>query len=212
MSVVSKIEASGYVATETQIEALGAAAAEGRASHGTYGRVLLVAVQSVLGKPSKRKQQSQTEAIDHVHGKMFDAVSRGAALGQAIDAKELRARTSFAHSWASSMRTFVKGGGDVRSLAAGELTKRMLAPPKPSAPKSQTEVVMEAVAKVISVAKTMAEGDSADEARALLEQALTEIEHAVSDLEPIPAAARTHAGTPAWNYPPQSARTGVAAR
>lgn len=204
MSVVSKIEASGYVATEQQIEALGAAAAEGRASQGTYGRVLLVAVQAVLGKPSKRKQQSQAEAIDHVHAKMFEAISRGASLGQTLDAKELRARTSFAHSWASSMRTFVKGGGDVRTLAAAELTKRQLAPPKQSTKPSEVEQVMQSVQRIVSVAQAMAKADAADEARALLEQAATEIETAIASIEPVPAAARTHAGQPTWNYPPRA--------
>lgn len=115
------IEKAGYIASEEQIEGLARDVAIGRKADSTYLRVLVVAVQTAL----KGKRQRAVTALQTAHEKFYAAVLRGVGADD-ITPRERTRRATFARTATSTLRSFLKGGGEVRTLDVTLVTKAWL--------------------------------------------------------------------------------------
>jgi hypothetical protein len=152
-TIIEKLETAHYVATEQQIELLAAEQYNGstqaiRAS-GTYLRAIVAACQGKLGRKGRGRvnTQSQLAVLDAVHERFYPAVLRGVttpdiASDETLDKAESgrrmlerNARSAFARTSVSTLRTYVAAGGDMRALILAEVTKHALrtalSPPEP---------------------------------------------------------------------------------
>jgi hypothetical protein len=120
MNIIEKIAAANYRPTDGDVEALAFAASLGLSSKGTYLRVL--AAHVIDANPSKR---GQLAAVKRAHEHFYPIVLRGVG-GMSLDSKERERRGTFARTSTSTLRSFVKHGGDVRSLDLSTLTKSAL--------------------------------------------------------------------------------------
>lgn len=156
MSIAQKIIASHYVATEQQIETLAhdrySAFSLALSSDLTYLRVLLVEIQSKLGKRTRRMptKEAQTSLLDAAHDRFYPAVLRGITTPEIANepgldpalsssrARERNARSNFARTAKATLLHAIDGGLDLRSLDAATTTKTGLraavAPPEPEDP------------------------------------------------------------------------------
>lgn len=140
------IETNQYIATASDVEKLAhdiltadIAAIGGR---GTYLKALVGTTQAELGSPPRmRNVKSERLEGDSVveHLKAFEAVYKRfheavvkAAEGMELkgDSEVMRARTAFSRSAGSTLRGFIRGGNDVRALAAHKVIKSALATPR----------------------------------------------------------------------------------
>lgn len=125
MQIIEAIARNNYLATEAQVEALAATAQIGRAADSTYLRVLVAAVQSALGAPKRGRKPAQAPVIDREHERLYAAVLRGVG-PEDTDKAERSRRATFARTAASTLRGFVRSGGDVRALVVAEVGKSAL--------------------------------------------------------------------------------------
>lgn len=137
------IERKHYVAAPADIEHLAKSIfeADGAALSGrrTYLSALVGTLQNELGSPPRQRNGSASSLDDaelDVHLKTFEDVAKrfGDAVSKAAKAlnpsqAEFVSMTAFARSAASTLRSFIRARRDVRSLAAGKVTKAALAVP-----------------------------------------------------------------------------------
>lgn len=115
---MNTIERAGYTASEEQIEQLARDVAIGKRADSTYLRVLVAAVQSAL----KGKRQRALTALQAAHERFYAAVLRGVGADD-ISPKERTRRATFARTATSTLRSFAKTGGDIRTLDVATVTK-----------------------------------------------------------------------------------------
>jgi hypothetical protein len=147
MSLIENIAKSQFVATPAQVEQLAAQqhtnASLANLAGGTYLRVLIANTINAVGRKA-RKHPSITvlDALDKVHEELYAAVQRGVttmdmkSLDEAEQARELNRRCAFARTAKSTIRTYVRSGGDLWKLTIGEVSKQFLyrafQPPEPA--------------------------------------------------------------------------------
>lgn len=119
-NIVKTIEAANYRPTNEQLEQLAFTVTLGLSSRGTYLRVLAAAV--IDAKVTKR---GQIGALNKSHSTFYPAILKGVG-GMSLDAKERERRGTFARTSLSTLRSFVRHGGDVRALDLATLTKSSL--------------------------------------------------------------------------------------
>ena len=151
MDITSVLERKGYVATEHDVEQLAAGRFATSASldrtDNAYLRILAAALQAQFGAPGAGRKRRLTSAdttahlacLDDVHGRLYPHILKGVttpevAADESLELAEQRERmrlrnnrASFARSAASTLRTWISAGGDVRTLAVGEIMKSVLA-------------------------------------------------------------------------------------
>lgn len=120
MNVIDKIAAANYRPTDGDVEQLAFAASLGLSSKGTYLRVL--AARVIDANVTKR---GQLGALKAAHEHFYPLVLKGVG-GMSLDSKERERRGTFARTSTSTLRAFVKNGGDIRSLDLATLTKSAL--------------------------------------------------------------------------------------
>lgn len=167
------IESKKYICTPTDIEHLAVelftadvASAQGR---GTYLKALVGTLQAELGasprirstrggKLTEDERAEHLKAFEGIHLKFTEAVSKAArAAVDGITPKRLASMTGFARSSSSTLRSYIRAGKDVRSLAAGSVVKRTLAIPRGT--RRQTPAVMQRrVMQLQSDMSTVAKG------------------------------------------------------
>jgi hypothetical protein len=154
--IIQAIEKANYLATEADIEKLAAANFESsklqQYAHGAYFRILLAATQQalmgkVLLRPARGPQpeisdderKAHVEAFELVNSKIYAAVLRGSITPdvehkESLPVEEQRTRSlarnrrnNFARTAASTLRKFIKHGGDVRRLVVPTATKSAVA-------------------------------------------------------------------------------------
>lgn len=139
MDISKLIERNKWVATEAQIETLAAAHltadTQAQGVRGTYLKVLIVAVQSQIGATVRKGKVDQLGVLDKVHDKLYAAVLRGVTSADIADSETLdgderrsralarNARSNFARSSKAALVSYIKHGGDIRSLKAGDTSK-----------------------------------------------------------------------------------------
>lgn len=141
-TIISSIVKAHFAASDEQIEALAAQVVLGEQSDGTYLRVLIAHVQKRLGKPKRGKQPSQEPVLDTIHEALYPAVLRGVGPAD-LDNPERNRRATFARSAASTVRFYLRNGGDIRALDPAEVTKtglrRLAGPEQPVPTGTRTE-------------------------------------------------------------------------
>jgi len=146
MSLIDSIAKAAFVATPAQVEQLASQqhtnADLANLAGGTYLRVLIANTIYAVGRKS-RKHPTITvlDALDKVHEELYAAVQRGVttmdmrSLDEAAHAKELSRRCTFARTAKSTVRTYVRQGGDLWKLDISEVSKQFLynafRPPEP---------------------------------------------------------------------------------
>ena len=134
-NVLTTIEANGYAATDKQIEQLAHIAVDGTRAGGTYLRILVACTQADAGTPKRAKRAPTIEAtmaaFERTHTRLYGIVANAVAIPD--DARESNRRTIFARSAASTLRAWLRAGGDISQLDARTVTKASLRPPKSAA-------------------------------------------------------------------------------
>lgn len=178
MNIIDSIVKAHYVATEPQVEQLANHIMLGDASDATYLRVAVAHMQAVLGRPRRGKQPPQEPVLDTVHKKLYPAFLRGVG-PEDMDPKERDRRGIRARSNASTIRHFIRGGGDVRTLDVNTVTKgslrRAVAPPHVPAGTRAERAFLKAQDVMTRAAERMARTDP-DTARERLEAAIGALE------------------------------------
>lgn len=201
-TIIDKITAAHFVATEAQVEALAAQHWKDgdslRATDGTYLKVLIAACQAKLGRPGRGRRpaaESQLTVLDAVNGLLYAAVLRGVADSSiAVDpadspaaargkALERNRRSAFARTTASTVRAFVLGGGDLRGITLADVTKGALrAAVMPAEPPDKGgRQVSRAQSALIRAAIRLAKREPA-RARDLLEHAIEAMQFALDGI------------------------------
>lgn len=140
------IESKHFVANATDIQRLtesildgDAAATEGR---GTYMSALVGTIQHELGSPPRMRSATapklseedvaaHLKALRDVYTRFHEAVVRAVkARMTRYDAEYVRSKTRFSVSAASTVRSYIRAGNDIRALAASRVTKEGLATPR----------------------------------------------------------------------------------
>lgn len=225
VSLVERIIAAHYVATDAQVEALAqqryAAADTQDKTDGTYLRILVVACKAKLGNrgrpPSK---ESQLSVLDAENSRLYAAVLRGVvtpdvAFEEGLSpaesrdrARERNRRSAFARSAYSTLRSVIDAGGDFRAIDAESVSKAalraMLAPPEPT-DKGERQLgraettIMRALVRMarrdVVRARTFAEG-----LLTRLQEWLEQDTHDEAE-GPDPPRARTRVGVPMLHRP-----------
>ncbi len=153
-TLIERIEKAHYVVNLEQVEALAAQQhtnADLAARTGaTYLRALIATSLANLKKVRKPAATTVLAAVNKTHGELYPAVLRGVdtlelkTVEETEHNKELNRRGNFARSAASTVRAYVKAGGDLRSLDLAATSKgdlyRATQPPE-SADKIERNVV-----------------------------------------------------------------------
>jgi hypothetical protein len=136
MDVVTKITAAKYRATEADIEALTAASVESSRIGPTYMRALMAETLHATGA---KRRPAQLKIFEATHERFYAAVLRGidsaikgapppeaeAAVRRA-HALERNRQGTFARSAASTVRSYLRAGGDLRDVDIAAVTKAEL--------------------------------------------------------------------------------------
>lgn len=209
LNIEEQIQASSYLCSEAEIEQL----AQLRFTHadaakrqdGTYLRILLATMQQKFGKPllkgRKRKELGDPERKDHVkylgklHAAFYVAVLRGVSKdvedveGLTVEESRRRmrirnSRATFARSAASTIRSYIEAGGDIRSLDVEKVTKGWL---RTWIIESQGErPSVDAIGlslKRIEVQAAAMLTENPDLARDVIQQCIARLQHLMSDVQ-----------------------------
>lgn len=186
--IIAVIARANYAATGDQIEQLAHVVVSGVHAGEVYLRVMLAHMQSKLGRPRRGKQHPQEPVLDTVHAELYPSVLKG--VGPAEMAQDERNRLStFARSMASTVRFYIRHGGDVRALDISTVTKtglRKLVQPEAAAPAGETRAergFRRAGETVLRAAGRLARGDP-EAARQRVEQLMDQLETLLTELEP----------------------------
>ena len=180
MSLIEKLIAAGYSATAAQVQELAAVAGAGVQAGATYLRVLIVAAQGVKRRPALK-------AIDAAHATFYPAIIAGVG----GDGKEAQRRATFARSAASTLRAFVRNGGELKGVDPMTATKGTLRKAtRPAEPAERNaRAFARSLASVHSSAKRLASRDP-PRARVLIVDALEGLQAMLGSLPKMPAPAR----------------------
>jgi crotonobetainyl-CoA:carnitine CoA-transferase CaiB-like acyl-CoA transferase len=108
-------------------------------------------MQAALGRPIRSRRAGKAEHIDasaaevvldKIHDKLYPSVLRGVG-PEELDIKERNRRATFARSAASTVRYFIRQGGDVRTVDIPTISKsglRKLVEPEAAEPESETRM------------------------------------------------------------------------
>lgn len=222
MSIIEKIEAGHFVATDAQVEALAhdmyTTNAKVQRIDGVYLRVLIAGCQSQLGSatPKRRKSAGDIEAqmtvLEAIHERFYAAVLRGVTTPEiAADASlepverqrrslERNRRSTFARTAKSTLVAYVKAGGDLRSVDVSKASKASLRGfAKPALMTAGAKLARAQTAFVAAATKCAEE--TPEQAKAILERAMAELRALLNSLDeepanaaPEPRRARTVAG------------------
>lgn len=121
MNILETIERAGFVATEPQVEALAGQVSLGNKANGTYLKVLVAVCQAEM----KGKRRDQMAIVDQVNERLYAATLRGVG-GDEVDMPERIRRAAFAATSTSTLRTYIRSGGNLRLLVPAEVTKTSL--------------------------------------------------------------------------------------
>lgn len=136
------IESVNYHATPEQVQTLARErlTVDNQSAHidGTYLRVLVASMQSLLDKNARRRIAGHLRALDEVDARFYPAVLKGITTAdiahddsqtpeeQSRRAVERNRRSTFARSAKSTLAAFIRASGDVRELDVALTTKASL--------------------------------------------------------------------------------------
>lgn len=233
MNIIDNIEKHHYVATDAQVEMLArdhyTANSAALRANGTYLRVLIAACQAELGQKRGRTPavEAQLVVLERVHERFYAAVLRGTLTpdveaAAALDSTERgrrqlerNRRSGFARSAATTLRNYIRAGGDLRGLDLSSVSKTSLqraASPDTPVDDKRLERINRAEQVLLRAIKSQARGDP-EIAAANLEAIIERLQIALDELlpdkslaAPVAAAtqtrhARTRVGQPFMRLP-----------
>jgi hypothetical protein len=190
--VIDTIAKVHYLASHAQVEQLASLIFLGKKGGNTYTAVVLAYCKDALPKRAKPSKRAALKAIDKVHDDLYPHVLKGITNGQAdINDNERNRRAIFARTAASTLRGFVRAGGDLRKLEPETVTKTSLrtqgkrVPAGTRAERAMTKYVD----AVVRSAQKIAAKDPG-EAHDRIEKAMTALEELLEDVTKLEAAAR----------------------
>lgn len=202
-TVFDKIEKAHFVVSADQVEALAAQqhtnAALAQQAGVTYLRVIIACTLALVQTKRKAAVGTTIAGLNKVHKDMYAAVIRGVTtpdlekLEEAPRNMELNRRAAFARSATSTVRTFVRGGGDLRNvdLAAVSKTQLYQAGLAPEPTERNERIVQRSEARLIKALQRKAKSNPAwtgTHIKALIE----ELRSIASGLEPKAARVLSH--------------------
>lgn len=185
-AIVAAIVRSNYAATGEQVEQLAHTVVSGLRAGEVYLRVVLAHMQSKLGRPRRGKQPPQEPVLDAVHAELYPHVLIGVGPPEMVD-DERNALANFARTMASTVRYFIRNGGDVRGVDITTVTKnglRRAVTPEAKAPVTGTRAergFIRAAEGVKKAVAAMARGDP-NKAREQLETLMDELDQLLTEL------------------------------
>lgn len=187
-NISETIARAGYTATDAQVADLTAAVVTGLAADGTYLRVLLATSQGALGTRRRISAAQQMTALDTTHSRLYGLV-QGAVGPEDLEPRERNRRANFARSAASTVRLYLRAGGDLREVKPAEATKGALR--KAAAPEGPSieQKVEAAAAKLIKTVQALAEQDP-QSARNQMRLTMDALEDALNELPEAPRPQR----------------------
>jgi hypothetical protein len=236
MSTIDSLAKHHYVATEAQVESLAreqyTAASQVAVANSTYLRVLIAGCQAELGQRRRGpvRVDAQLELLEKVHARFYAAVMRGVttediAQDESLDRTERgrrqlerNRRSGFARSAATTLRNYVRAGGDLRALEVDSVSKSDLQKFVASQESPDTDKFGQRIARgektILNAIKQQARA-SPDKAVENLEALLERLQRALLELEPDKALvtrppgdhvtarnhARTRVGVPVMKMP-----------
>lgn len=190
-SLVETIALAHFAATNMQVEQLAHNVAEGQMADSTYLRVALARMQGKLGRPRRGKQSAQEPVLDAIHEELYPHVLKGVGPDD-MDQTERFRRATFARSAASTIRYFIRNGGDIRGLDLTTVTKsglRRAVQPETPAVEGETrtqKAFRKAGDAVLRVAQRLARGDP-DDARERVDALMDQLQKLLDELGEAPA-------------------------
>jgi hypothetical protein len=186
-NIVETIVKANYSANAGQLELLAAAIVLGDMADVTHLRVLLHNMQSKLGRPRRGKQPPQEPVLDAVHEEMYPHLLKGVGPDD-MDQTERHRKANRFRSNASTVRFFIRNGGDVRGVDVATVTKSGLRRAVQSSGETSTENETRTqrgfrthAAAVLSAAQRLARGDPED-ARERIEGLMDQLEKLLNEL------------------------------
>jgi hypothetical protein len=121
-TIIDTIVKADYMADGRQVETLTHSVVEGIRADSTYLRILVAHVKGRLGAPKRGRPSPQEPVLDKVHSELYPFVLRGVGPEDMEQTERFRLAT-FARTAASTVRFFIRYGGDVRTLDVATVTK-----------------------------------------------------------------------------------------
>jgi hypothetical protein len=205
MDIQEKIERAHYVANDHDVEQLAAShyvtADLTKRIDGAYLRILIAALQAKFPVTNRKRALTVDERQRHgvfiteTHGHFYQAVLRGITTPDVTDdtsltADERRARAGirsgragFARSAASTLQSFIKSGGDTRTLELPTVSKSQLRAfvLAHESPRPRMELIMGSLGRVEAQVATLIEDDP-DQARAAVEECMARLQRILDEL------------------------------
>lgn len=184
-SIIAVIAKANYAATGEQVEQLAHMVVSGMQAGEIYLRVVLAHMQSRLGRPRRGKQASQEPVLDTVHAELYPSVLKGVA-PEEVPIGERNRLGTFARTMASTVRYFIRHGGDVRAVDINTVTKnglrKSVQPKRAIVGGTRAErAFLRATEGVTKSVAAMARGDPAG-ARERLETFMDELDKLLAEL------------------------------
>jgi hypothetical protein len=142
-TLLTKIAAANYVASEKQVEQLAGAVTSGNTAGATFLRIVLALCLVELGGPRRGRKPhdianilaGQDATLTAVNDKLYPHVLAGVG-GEGVDKMEVHRRANFARSAVATIRAVIRGGVDIRTVDVAKATKtslrKLVAPPEPT--------------------------------------------------------------------------------
>ena len=179
MTIIDDIKSNDYRPDDKQVALLARSVHEGVRANGTFLRVLIARCQDYL-KASRRNRLEQGSVIDDAHTLLYAAVLEGLRFDNP-EKMELNRRANFARSATSTLRRYVKLGGDIRKIDLQTVTKaslRISVSPQESANQSEKSF-QRAHKAVLNAAKKLVQED-AEAAQDMLNALMDELDELVN--------------------------------
>lgn len=186
-AIVAAIVRLNYAATGEQVEQLAHTVVSGLRAGEVYLRVVLAHMQSKLGSPRRGKQPPQEPVLDAVHAELYPHILTGVGPAEMPD-DERNQLANFARTMASTVRYFIRNGGDVRGVDINTVTKNGLR--KAVSPEVADPIVggtraersfLRSTERVKKAVAAMARGDP-NSAREMLEAFMDEMDAVLAEL------------------------------
>lgn len=199
MNILETIAKAHYAANTQQVEQLAFIASQADDAGTFYLRIVLARMQSKLGRPRRGKQPPQEPVLDAIHAELYPHVLKGVG-AEDMAQPERNNKAIFARTMASTVRYFIRGGGDVRSLDVATATKTGMrkavtpdAPQVPAGTRAQKSFE-KAHAALLRALPRLLKGDP-DDARGRVDALMDELEAWLEQLDGPPPQVENHSAT-----------------
>ena len=178
MNIIERIVSNKFAASDTDVKNLAQQVVAGRTADSTYLKVLVVATQAVKVK----RGQTQLGHFELIAERLYSLVTEAVG-GSDVPKGEVNRRATFARTSASSLRQWIRAGGDVKTIDPFVVTKRSLAPVRPILPGDRLTRSIRTHSDALLAAVQKMEARTPERAQAVLEELIESLQSELSQLE-----------------------------